>query len=825
MRRPELESDPVKRVARGLSAVIGIFVLLVGVLAPAGVLAASGDNHGVEVSAAVRHDVSPPLRTIHVSAPSAANLTERPLRRVNPGNGSGPDTALQTTTTTSFSGNTTTGQAFEGIGQGQYGFSVQYAPPDTNGAVGDTQYVQWVNTYMAVFDKSTHALQLLTPGNAVWQGFGGGCQTNNDGDPIVQYDKIANRWILTQFSVSTTPYLQCVAVSTTDNATGSYNRYAFSYGNSSFPDYPKLGVWPDGYYISYNVFGKLFFKGAMVCAFDRAKMLAGQAATQQCFQLSRSYGGLLPSDLDGSTASLQPGSSGLPPAGTPNLFVNFGSNSLNVWKFHVDWANSNNTTLSGPTSIAVDPFTTACNGGGTCIPQPGTSQKLDSLGDRLMYRLAYRHFPDGHEALVVNHSVSVNGTTSVRWYELDNPTNGTMATGTPRVAQQGTLSASDGTSRWMGSIAMDASGDIALGYSASSSSVYPSVRLTGRLATDAAGTMQTETTLMAGNGSQQANLSRWGDYSAMSVDPVDDCTFWYTNEYLKSNGTWNWNTWIYSFKFDSCSSSGGGTATTGTLTGTVTDTSSHPIGGATVMTTTGGYSATTSSSGTYTISNVSPATYSVTASAAGYTSATTNNVSVTAGNTTTVNFSLAPIVTTGTLQGTVTDLSSGLPIQGATVATSTGGYSATTDINGQYSMTVTAGSYDVTASATSYNPSTLPATVTVNTTTTVNFALTGSGGSKPGQPAAPTASAGPGKGISVSWSAPTDTGSSAITGYVVYRYPSCGPSWDASFTSSNTQMKDTSTTKGSSYCYTVAAVNSAGTGPESPPSDLVTAVK
>src|SRR3954451_6504621 len=279
-------------------AVLSIVAVLVAFIAPAAV-SAEGGNHGAEVSDAVRHDVSPPLRAMHVAAPSAANLTERPLRRLNAGQGNGPDAAQQTTSGEAAA--VTSGSGFEGVGRGQYGFDVLYSPPDTVGAVGATQYVQWVNTYFAVFDKTSHAIVpgFPKPGNAIWSGFGGGCETNNDGDPIVQYDKIAGRWILTQFSVSTTPYLQCVAISTSSDATGSYNRYAFSYGNTQFPDYPKLGVWPDGYYVSFNIFNNgQSFGGAKVCAFDRSKMLSGAAATQQCFQLSTSYGGLLPSDLD-----------------------------------------------------------------------------------------------------------------------------------------------------------------------------------------------------------------------------------------------------------------------------------------------------------------------------------------------------------------------------------------------------------------------------------------------------------------------------------------------------------------------------------------------
>lgn len=525
-------------------------VLLIGNDIPAKAGTPFPDNYvgNVEESSAVFFDETPqPLKNLDGLAPtpdSKKEKKEKPLRVLpNMGNALNQvDGALQTQTAPLVS--TTNGLNFPGVGQGDYGFSVQYAPPDTSGAVGATQYVQWVNTHLAVFDKTTGAIAagFPKPGNSIWAGFGGGCQTNNDGDPIVQYDKLANRWILTQFSVSTIPYLQCVAVSQTSDATGAYYRYAFSYGNTQFNDYPKLGVWPDGYYVSYNIFNNgTTFAGSKVCAFDRAKMLAGDpTATQQCFQLSTSYGGLLPTDLDGITA---------PPNGSPNFFMNFGANSLNLWKFHVDFANSANSTFTGPTNIPVAAFSAACSGGGACIPQPGTSNKLDSLADRLMYRLAYRNRA-GTESLVVNHSVTVGskrtGVTSVRWYEIRKPNN------TPTVYQQGTLDTSDGIHRWMGSIATDKQGNIALGYSASSGSVYPSIRYTGRLIDDPLNTMQTENSIQQGGGSQTGTLHRWGDYSSMSVDPVDDCTFWYTNEYLKTSGSFNWSTTIASFKFPGC---------------------------------------------------------------------------------------------------------------------------------------------------------------------------------------------------------------------------------------------------------------------------------
>jgi len=506
--------------------------------APGAATIASSSSPRAEVSAAVHHDVSRPLRERAPTSPTAHRLTERPLRLVGPVGPDQPDGALQSAVV-GPAVSTFPSASFAGVGNGDYGFSPDAAPPDTNGAIGATQYVQWVNESFAVFDKTGHLLLGPTRGNSIWNGFGGGCETNNDGDPIVKYDRINDRWVLTQFSVSTTPYLQCVAVSTSSDATGTYNRYAFSYGNQ-FPDYPKLGVWPDGYYITYNIFNNgQTFAGSKLCALDSAAMRAGGTAIQECYQLSTSFGGVLPSDQDGATA---------PPAGSPNYLMNFGTNSLNLWKFHADFATPAFATLIGPTNIPVAAFTPACSGG-ACIPQPNTRQKLDSLADRLMYRLAYRNLGTTG-ALVVNQSVKASGNkhsqvSGIRWYELR------ITSGTASVVQQGTYSP-DSTSRWMGSIAMDKVGDIAVGYSLSSSTILPSIGYTGRVPTDALGTMGAETIVKAGGGSQLANLSRWGDYSAMTVDPVDDCTFWYTTEYLKAGGTFNWSTWITAFKFPGC---------------------------------------------------------------------------------------------------------------------------------------------------------------------------------------------------------------------------------------------------------------------------------
>src|SRR6266481_3845549 len=463
----------------------------------------------------VHRDVSPPLRDMIklMPSPSLSRHEAEPVRRIPlpPGLSNLEEDPIRQQTMVPFT--PVVGTSFEGLGAGQYGFSVTGAPPDTNGTVGATQYVQWVNTSFAIFNKSNGALIAgPTAGNTLWSGFGGGCQTNNDGDPVVLYDKAAQRWVFSQFSVTTTPFLQCIAVSTTSDATGTYNRYSFQYSN--FDDYPKMGVWPDAYYQTFNMFNGNTFVGADACAYDRTAMLQGTTATQVCFQQGSSVGGLLPSDIDGTTA---------PPAGSPNYMVYFGTNNLNLFKFHVDFNTPANSTFTGPTVIPVAAFSPLC-GGGTCVPQAGTTQQLDSLADRLMYRLAYRNFGT-HESLVVNHSVTAGSGGGVRWYEIQN------ASGTPTVAQQSTF-APDSNYRWMGSIAMDQSGDMAVGYSVASSSLNPTIRYTGRVPTDPSGTMEAEVNVVTGTGSQTTGLSRWGDYSAMQVDPVDDCTFWYTQEYI-----------------------------------------------------------------------------------------------------------------------------------------------------------------------------------------------------------------------------------------------------------------------------------------------------
>src|SRR5882762_7167332 len=262
----------------------------------------------VRVYRELKHDTSPPLSELIRMTPAQPNpFSPRILDILSTGHeqplqiNAAPDEALQEKVLPPVSA--TLGLNFEGLGLGFAGFGICCAPPDTNGAVGATQYVQWVNLSFAVFNKTTGAVIAgPTAGNALWAGFGGACQTDNSGDPIVQYDKIANRWIMTQFAVGTgtPPFLQCVAVSTTSDATGSYNRYAFPFGNQ-FNDYPKMGVWPDAYYMSFNNFlNGNSFTGPNACAMDRTAMLAGTAATIQCFQQGPGFSTLLPSDMDGT---------------------------------------------------------------------------------------------------------------------------------------------------------------------------------------------------------------------------------------------------------------------------------------------------------------------------------------------------------------------------------------------------------------------------------------------------------------------------------------------------------------------------------------------
>jgi len=503
-----------------------------------------------EVSQPVQFDVSRPLRDIATEvAPQMGFHLASPVKYPHPEllmqyaqQEQPPDGALQTVPGPPIAA--TLGLNLLGVGTGFPGYSVPDAPPDTNMAVGDTQVVEWVNVSYAVFNKTTGAV-VAGPiaGNAFWSGFGGGCQTANSGDPVILWDKIAHRWVAVQ-NVFSSPYMTCVAISTTADATGTY--YRFAYPQPGFPDYPKWGVMPDAYYQSQNNFGSngSSFTGARACAYERAKMLTGDSSAKQiCFQAGTSDDSLLPADLDSAGT--------LPPSGQQEVFLgSIDESTSNVYKylFHADFTTPANSTFTGTghsAPIAVASYSLAC-GGGACIPQKGITDKLDSLGDRLMFRLAYRNFSD-HQTWLVSHSVTAGSSVGMRWYEFHAPETSTSLS----VYQQGTY-APDSSYRWMGSIAMDQSQDIAMGYSVSSSSLYPSVSYTGRVPTDALGSMESEASIVSGTGSQSDTSNRWGDYSSMVIDAADDCTFWYTQEYYTTTATFNWSTRLASLKFPAC---------------------------------------------------------------------------------------------------------------------------------------------------------------------------------------------------------------------------------------------------------------------------------
>ena len=430
-----------------------------GILAPAfgSPTAAQGQGGGPpDWTPAVRHDTSRPLREIP-GKPAVSTRDDFEVKQHLPATPQGqPDNALQNFAVAPMAA--AGGFGFDGIGEGnpQVPFNVQYAPPDTTGEAGITQYVQWVNAAFAVFDKAT-GTKLYGPaaGSTLWTGFGGPCESHNDGDPIVQYDQLANRWVMTQFALVSGNFMQCVAVSQTDDALGAWHRYAFAY--DSFPDYPKLSVWPDAYYITFNMFGATgsSFTGGRVCAYDRAKMLNGLPATQIC-RHDNSQGSFLTADLEGTV---------LPPAGTPNYVMNRSVNGILLWRFVPNFTNGS-STWTGPTVLPTASYTAACSR--ACVPQPSTQQKLDALGDRLMYRLSYRNL-GSRQSLVVNHSVSSGGVVNVRWYEFD------ATGGVVTVRQQSTYAPGDGQYRWMGSAGMDKQGNIAVGYSVSGSTTRPSI--------------------------------------------------------------------------------------------------------------------------------------------------------------------------------------------------------------------------------------------------------------------------------------------------------------------------------------------------------------
>jgi len=465
-------------------------------------------------------------------------------------------------------------------------------PPDTNGDVGREYFVQSINGLLEIYEKKTGASVLgPVPNNIFFAGTGVACDIYNDGDPVVLYDHLAKRWIFTQFALfdddpnqpGTFVSLECFAVSTSSDPLGSYYLYQFPVSPAhldlgsvaGFNDYPKVTVWPDGYYGTFNDFqyigGGFQFAGVDVVAFDKKAMMRGEAATGIKFFLPRPtdppfapfHFSLQPGHFEGSTEYL--GRRHTP----PNVFVQaFDDETWGVgpddgdgpdgywhWEFDADFRHPSNSTFTDLGLIQSENFDSFLCDFEPCVPQPapaGPADVLDTLSQFTMYRTQYRAFKR-HKTLLVSHSVDVDGadTAGVRWAELRKRRYGGW-----KLYQAGTFSP-DEDNRWMPSIAMDRRGNIALGYSVSSESTYPSVRYTGRKAEDRKGKMRREQSCVEGTGVQLGSSNRWGDYASVSIDPVDGCTFWYTNEYYETTGTFDFNTRVCSFNFDDCKARGG----------------------------------------------------------------------------------------------------------------------------------------------------------------------------------------------------------------------------------------------------------------------------
>jgi len=678
---------------------------------------------------AVKFDNSPPLRLIRPPAPTVAEPREVPIHRLDVLRRRAQPSAAAEDPLVGLSELGPLAPAppplltFEGTSDDDnaalVGFRV--VPPDTNGDVGPNHYVQWNNLVFEVFDKSGVPVLGPLPGNTLFVGFGGPCETNNDGDPIALYDQLADRWVLSQFSIA--QGTQCIAVSQTGDPTGAYFRYAFVVTPGAENDYPKFGVWPDGYYATFRRFPNFAIVAA---AFERDKMLQGLPAQQVLFTIPAPagpgcagagdcYEGVLPSHLEGLTP---------PPAGSPNYFLmSFddeafsttpvpGLDSYKLWRFHVDWTTPANSTFTGPTTLPATEMDINLCGFAPCVPQQGSAELLDHLSFFTMNRLVYRNFGT-HESLWANNTVNLGGNRAgIRWAEIRNPG------GAPAVFQEGTHGPNDGLHRWMGSLAVDKDGNMALGYSVSGTTLFPSIRYVGRLAGDPAGTLpQTETEMFAGTGSQFGSFSRWGDYSAMSVDESDDCTFWYTQEYYETTTSFDFKTRVGAFKFPSCTPS-----PHGSLTGTVTDASTlAPIPGAAVQA--GVFSTITNGSGVYTFASLPVGTYSTTASSFGY-SPQTATVVIADGATTVQNFALQP-APSHSVSGFVRD-QDGFPLGGATVTIlGTPIPPATTDASGAYSFaSVPEGTYDARAEAGRCNsPQTRQLVVGTSDVTGFDFSL------------------------------------------------------------------------------------------------------
>ena len=534
------------------------------------------------------------------------------------------------------------------------------APSDQNIDVGPNDVVQTVNDAFRVWDKNGNPRIVPTSISKLFKKLGGICSNTDRGDPVVLYDRMADRWFITQFAFlgagQAPPFHQCVAVSQNGDPTGSYYAYDFVTPGAEFPDYGKFGVWPDGYYMTVNQFTEPgdHFNGVGMYALDRKKMLVGDPTASFIYfnrngtDFPEFYNSTLPSDQDGLEA---------PPPGAPNVFAYlisdefeaspYNKDAIRLFDFHADFVNPANSTFTerpeSPVLVAAFDPRSAPGRADIKEPAPATNaDALDSIQYHLMYRLQYMN-RGGIETLVSSTTVNVSGVApttlanyqaGVRYFQLQRSTPGgpfllyDNATFSPDAGNPAT-----GLNRWLPSAAIDHMGNLAVSYSVSSTSVFPSISYAGR-DFNALGGLTGELSMFAGTAVQLGSVNRWGDYQSLQVDPTDDCTFWTNNQYYNTNSQFNWRTRIGRFKFPTCAA-----PPQGTVSGTITACDSGvPLEGAVVQLS-NGFSSTTKADGTYSF-KVAPGTYTATVSGninRDCTPSTSTVIVVTNGNTTTYN--------------------------------------------------------------------------------------------------------------------------------------------------------------------------------------------
>jgi hypothetical protein len=441
--------------------------------------------------------------------------------------------------------------SFDGLGAGfagPQGPATGRNPSDNSLAVGPDEIVQIVNSRMAIYNKQGKVLFGAVVTNTIFAGFGGPCEQQVSGDAVVRYDQLAHRWLFVvpifRRPAPDAPYAMCYAVSRGTSPMGPFYRYEFT--RPLFPDYPRPAIWPNGYYLPTSTGDTVIQKH--ICAADRDAMLQGKAASEQCFIID-DVNFLNAADVDGTR---------LPPRGMPEVILaaggtqlkkQFEDDALMAWRDSIDWKHPEHSHLDGPERIPVAPYHYLCDGQlSKCVPQPGTTTRLDAQGDKLMQRLVYRNL-GSKQFIVAAHSVDTSAEGGgVRWYQLAVKKDGTL-----QLAQQGTY-APDGGFRWMPSIGMDRNGDVAVGYSFGDKQDFPGQRFAARLAKDKPGTMTLHESVLVDGKAAQANTLRWEDYATLAMDPSDDCRFWYVGDYLKA-GESSYSTKIGAWRLPGCGAS------------------------------------------------------------------------------------------------------------------------------------------------------------------------------------------------------------------------------------------------------------------------------